>query len=75
MVDSQIGEDFVYSTKRCPECYTYVSLHTTKCPSCNIRLGEVEKHGMAKKTVDWKAYAMAFIAVLGFIIYIWWAFL
>jgi uncharacterized protein with PIN domain len=75
MVDSQIGEDFVHSTKRCPECYTYVSLRTTKCPSCNTRLGEVEKHGMAKKTVDWKAYLMALVAALGFALYIWWAFL
>jgi hypothetical protein len=50
-------------------------LQTTKCPSCKTRLGEVEKHGMAKKTVDWKAYTMAVIAVLGLVIYIWWAFL
>lgn len=75
MVENQIGEDFVHATKKCPECYTYVSLRTTKCPSCNTRLGEVEKHGMAKKTVDWNAYLLAFLAVLGFVIYIWWAFL
>ena len=74
MVDSQIGDDFVHATKKCPECYTYVSLRTTKCPSCNTRLGEVEKHGMAKKTIDFKSYLIALAAVLGFALYIWWAF-
>jgi len=75
MVDNQIGEDFVHATKRCPECYTYVSLRTTRCPDCHTRLGEVERHGMAKRTIDWKSYVMAFIAMLAFVLYIWWAFL
>jgi hypothetical protein len=30
---------------------------------------------MAKRTMNWTAYLSAFLAVLGFGIYIWWAFL
>lgn len=66
--------DTEYSTKRCPECYEYVSLNTTKCPACNTRLGGVESHGMAKRTVDWKAYGFAILALTGLAAYIWWAF-
>jgi hypothetical protein len=65
----------VYATKRCPECYTYVSLRVTQCPSCRSRLGEVDSHGMAKRTVNWTAYLSAFFALLVLGIYIWWAFL
>jgi hypothetical protein len=64
-----------YATKRCPECYTYVALRATQCPACKSRLGEVDSHGMAKRTVNWSAYLSAFIAMAVFGIYIWWAFL
>ena len=62
-------------TKRCPECFNYVSLETKKCPKCKTRLGKVEKFGMAKRTVDWTAYVIALVAIVGFGLYIWWAFL
>ena len=62
-------------TKRCPECFSYVSLETKKCPKCKIRLGKVEKFGMAKRTTDWTAYIIALIALSLFGMYLWWAFL
>lgn len=66
---------FVHATKRCPECYAYVSLRTFQCPECKTKLGDVDSHGMAKRTVNWPAYLSAILAVFGFGIYIWWAFL
>lgn len=66
--------NLVYATKRCPECYAYVSLRLNQCPSCKSKLGEVDAHGMAKRTVNWSAYLSAFLALLALGIYIWWAF-
>jgi uncharacterized paraquat-inducible protein A len=79
-VESEMKSDpqdkgFIHATKRCPECYAYVSLRTEVCPACKTKLGEVDNHGMAKRTVNWPAYFSAFLAVLGFGTYIWWAFL
>lgn len=75
MDDNQQDNEFSHATKKCPECYTYVKLNATRCPSCKTRLGEVEKHGMAKRTVDFNAYLFALIALVALGIYIWWAFL
>ncbi len=75
MNDVEKADEFVHATKRCPECFDYVELDTTKCPKCKTRLGGVQKHGMAKRQVDWKAYAIFFVALLAFAAYIWWTFL
>jgi hypothetical protein len=66
---------FHYSTKRCPECYAYMPLHASRCPSCHIRVGEVELHGMAKRTTNWGSYVVALLAILAFAVYFWWAFM
>lgn len=73
MTESIETKEFIHSTKRCPECFTYVSLRETACPSCNTRLGDVEPHGMAKRLVNWKAYLYAFIAVVAAGGYCYWA--
>lgn len=75
MSSEPTDKDIIHATKRCPECYAYVSLRTNRCPACKIKLGDVDIHGMAKRTVNWTAYLSAFAAVLGLGIYIWWAFL
>ena len=75
MTSETKDKSLIYATKRCPECYTYVSLRVTQCPSCKSRLGEVDSHGMAKRTVNWTAYLSAFFALLVLSIYIWWVFL
>jgi tRNA(Ile2) C34 agmatinyltransferase TiaS len=75
MNDVEKDDELVHATKRCPECFTYVELDTKKCPKCKTSLGEVQKHGMAKRKVDWKAYAIFLAAFLAFAAYIWWAFL
>ncbi len=32
--------------KKCPECYTHLPLKTRKCPSCNTKIGDVDKLGI-----------------------------
>jgi transposase-like protein len=63
------------SSKKCPECLTYIPVNVYVCPSCKKRVGKVTGTGMAKKVTDWKAYIMLILAVAAFIFYIWWAFL
>ena len=74
MNESIETKEFIHATKRCPECFTYVSLHETRCPSCNTGLGDVEPHGMAKRTIKWKTYLSAFIAVAILCGYFYWTF-
>ena len=74
MSDDQNEKDFHYATKRCPFCYEYMPLSATRCPACRKGVGNVEKHGMAKKAVDWKAYGIAIAAVIALSVYIWLAF-
>jgi uncharacterized paraquat-inducible protein A len=74
MPDDVKEDGVIYATKRCPECSIYVSLETTKCPKCKTKLGEVDKYGMAKRTIDWTAYLISLLAFLAFAIYMWWAF-
>ena len=64
-----------YETKKCPECFTHLPLKAEKCNVCNTRVGGVNKHGTAKKPVDWRGYTICFLAWLVLGIYIWWAFL
>ena len=63
-----------FVTKKCPECFTYLSLNTTKCPSCNTKLGDVDKLGFAKRPFNWMGYLTAILSILGLCVFIWWAF-
>ena len=61
--------------KRCPDCYTNIPVHATQCPSCKQKIKlKVDKHGYAKRPINWFAYFSCFISWLGLVIYIWWAF-
>ena len=64
-----------FTVKKCPYCYNHLAVNVTRCDMCGKRVGPVESTGWAKKTVDWKAYLMAAVAVTGFLIYFWWAFM
>ncbi|MBT8338552.1 MAG: zinc ribbon domain-containing protein [Desulfatitalea sp.] len=68
------GPTKLYVTKKCPECYEYVPLEAKVCPSCKLRLGEVDHHGMARRLTNWGAYIICGLLWLAFIIYIKWAF-
>ena len=63
------------SVKKCPECRTYLPIEVKKCTSCGSRVGLVDRQGMAKRPIDWGAYARCLLlwALLG--VYLWWAFL
>lgn len=63
-----------FTTKKCPECYTYLPLHTNKCPSCNTKLGEVNKLGFATRPFDWSGYIIAILSIVGFVVFVWWGF-
>jgi hypothetical protein len=69
------GSSFGYVSKKCPECMEYMPLNVDVCPSCELRVGKINKHGMATRKTDWKAYATAIAAWLAFCLYIWWAFI
>jgi hypothetical protein len=63
-----------HTTKKCPNCYTYLPLSARVCTSCHSRVGNVDKLGFAQKPVDWKAYLLAVVTMTAFAVFIWWAF-
>ena len=60
--------------KKCPNCFEYLSLNAKVCPACQTKIGEVNKLGFAQKPFDWLGYLLAAVAVVGFVVYMWWAF-
>ena len=60
--------------KRCPECFVSLPLDAKRCFSCNARVGGVDKHGKARKGVNWISYIICIISWTIFFVYIKWAF-
>jgi hypothetical protein len=60
--------------KRCPYCSANLKNSETRCFSCNRKVGESDRHGIAKKPFDWKGYGMSLLATVAFIGFMWWAF-
>jgi predicted amidophosphoribosyltransferase len=63
-----------FSTKKCPYCQTHLPVDAEQCSACGKNVGEVEKHGTARKPTDWISYVVCIVAWIVFIVYIWWAF-
>lgn len=63
-----------FVSKKCPNCQVYLKLDEVVCHSCKAKLGDVDRLGMAKKPVNWKAYLSFLVALAIFSAYIWWAF-
>jgi len=63
-----------YLTKKCPHCYEYLALHARVCTVCQKKVGEVDKLGFAEKPFDWLGYLLAAVSIVGFSIFMWWAF-
>lgn len=60
-----------FSTKKCYECLTHIPLAATVCNVCKSKVGEVDRNGIAKKPIDWKAY-LGFIVAAGLLAgFIW----
>lgn len=60
--------------KRCPECFITLPLEAKECFSCHAKVGRVDKHGKAKKGVNWISYIVCIISWTVFFVYIKWAF-
>ena len=63
-----------YTTKKCPNCFTYLPLNAKRCNICNHRVGPVNKIGFATKPFDWWAYLLAAGAIAAFAVFVWWGF-
>ena len=74
MAEKNNPERPVYSVKICHNCGTPLAVTADTCFSCHHKVGDVGKHGKAKKPVDWKAYVVCIFAWVSFFVYIWWAF-
>ncbi len=61
--------------KRCPECFVSLPLDAKECYSCHSKIGRVDKHGKARKGVNWISYALCIISWTIFFAYIKWAFM
>jgi hypothetical protein len=64
----------IHITKKCPECFTYLPLNATECSSCGKAVGPVTRLGLAQKPTNVKGYVVAGLAILAFIIFVWWGF-
>ncbi len=62
------------STKRCPECSMHIPIEATRCTGCGKRVGQVDKHGVARKAVNYRAYAEMAIAFIALGVFAWWFF-
>ena len=63
-----------YSIKICHNCGTPLAIYSEECYSCHKKVGEVDKHGKAKKPTDWMSYVICVISWAAFFGYIYWAF-
>lgn len=63
-----------HPVKKCPECFAYLPLDAQKCHDCGTRLEEVDWLGFAKKPIDWRGYLIAFLVVVAYCVFIWYAF-
>jgi hypothetical protein len=64
-----------FTVKKCPYCYNHLAVNVHRCDMCGKRVGPVESTGMARKTVEVKAYLKAIVAVAAFVVFFWWAFM
>ena len=61
-------------TKKCPVCFAHLPLDAQICHYCSHKVGDVDPIGFAEKPVDWWSYLVAFLSILAFCIFMWWAF-
>ena len=65
-----------HAVKKCPECFSNLAFETDFCPRCYQKIKpQADKHGYAKKPINWAAYLSCFAAWIGAAVYIWWAFI
>ncbi len=57
-------------TKTCPYCSVPLALNAEECFSCKRKVGKVDKHGIAGKPVNYKAYIICLIIWVALYLYI-----
>jgi hypothetical protein len=62
-------------TKKCPFCFTYLSLDARRCHTCGKRVGPVTKEGLAVKPTNVRSYIVAAFCILVAAVFFWWAFM
>ncbi len=67
-------DEYEIIVKRCPECFVTLPLDAKECFSCHSKVGNVDKHGKAKKGVNWISYIICILSWTIFFVYIKWAF-
>jgi hypothetical protein len=60
-----------HMTKKCPECYTYLTLDAVKCHACGKRVGPIDKLGFAGKLVNLRSYLVAIVFALVLVAVFW----
>jgi hypothetical protein len=55
-----------HAVKRCPFCGAYLKPDANRCDGCRRKVGPPDRHGTAKKPVDWRAYLSALVTVGAF---------
>lgn len=63
-----------FLVKRCPECHINLPIEATRCYSCKTRVGDADRHGKAKRKINWYAYLACIVSWGVLIFYIKWAF-
>ena len=64
-------ETKTFSTKKCPYCSTHLIPSAQVCTYCKKKVGPINKHGIADKPTDWKAYTACSISWFALFIYFW----
>ncbi len=70
----QVDTSNEITVKRCPECFVSLPLDVKECFSCHSKVGSVDKHGKARKGVNWISYIICILSWTFFFVYIKWAF-
>lgn len=60
----------IHKTKTCPYCSVPLALNVEECFSCKKKVSKVNKHGIAGKPVNYKAYIICLIVWVAFYLYI-----
>jgi hypothetical protein len=50
-------------------------IDATRCTDCGKRVGPVDKHGVAQKAINYRAYAEMVLAFVVLGLFVWWFFL
>jgi len=65
-----MAQTATHKKKTCPYCNVPLSLNVKECFSCKKKVGKVNKHGIANKPANYKAYIICLIVWVALYLYI-----